>query len=195
MLRAPSGLKRSVVKWVSQVSVSVGATLVATVIYGALPKPGITVAAVPPEMTSGGKFAARAEPASTIAYDGLDTMPLPHVMGLVAPAAFLNLPGAIAAEPSGAAGPLRLAVWDAAGPGAAPDRAARKAAKPSVHGEARRSVVSAERPQPISLAAGDQSGEGAKDEDGWLPKVMSTARTAWSMTASTGTAVLSRLTP
>ncbi len=88
----PAGLPRSVMTWVSQVSVSVGATLIATMIYGALPKVTIPQLEPAPEMTSGGKFAARAlPPDAPQAFDGLDTMPLPQttVPGLVSPVAFV----------------------------------------------------------------------------------------------------------
>ena len=76
----PSGLPRSVMTWASQVSVSVGATLIAAMIYGALPRVTIPQLEPAPELTSGGKFAARAlAPEPRQAFDGLDTMPLPRV--------------------------------------------------------------------------------------------------------------------
>ena len=59
MLRTTSVLPKSVLKWVSQVAASLGAALSATLIWSAVPHPG-AAPAPQPELTSGGKFAARA---------------------------------------------------------------------------------------------------------------------------------------
>jgi len=206
MMRTTSGLPRSVGKWVSQVSASAGATLVAMMVYGALSK-----AAAPPaprpEMTSGGKFAARVAHASSEAYDGLDTMPLPHLAAPAptAPAAFLLAPvPARMAEPADAAQPVasgqpplsgqplstgrvHQAAWD----GAIVPKSARSAAR----SEAR--PVSA----PVSRVPTGDSGamampapDLAQGADGLLAGAMSTARNAWDVTASASGALVSRLT-
>jgi len=206
MMRTTSGLPRSVGKWVSQVSASAGATLVAMMVYGALPK-AATPPAPRPEMTSGGKFAARVAHASSEAYDGLDTMPLPHLAAPApaAPAAFLLAPvPARMAEPADAAQPVasgqpplsgqplstgrvHQAAWD----GAIVPKTARSAAR----SEAR--SVSA----PVSRVPTGDSGAMAipapdltQGADGLLAGAMSTARNAWDVTASASGALVSRLT-
>lgn len=193
MLRTTSGLSRPVLKWVSQVAASLGATLSATLIWSMVPHPG-AVPAAPAEMTSGGKFAARAiEPA---AYDGLDTMPLPHVAP--PPARFV----ASAAELAPPA-ILRRVAWDEAAPVERPARAARPA-RPPVRSEAR-------RPEPVPRAApvavAEAPGPRPEAEEGFLhrvipsalprllPAIASTARDAWTVTASAGDALVSRVVP
>ena len=126
MLRTTSGLSRSVLKWVSQVAASLGATLSATLIWSAVPHPGAGPAPRP-ELTSGGKFSARAvEP---VAYDGLDTMPLPRVvpLPLVAP----PLARFVAMSPDAASSPiLHRASWEEGTPAERTARAARPARAP-----------------------------------------------------------------
>ncbi len=209
MMRKTSGLPRSVGKWVSQVSASAGATLVAMMVYGALSK-----AAAPPaprpEMTSGGKFAARVAHASSEAYDGLDTMPLPHLAAPApaAPAAFLLAPvPAGMAEPADAAQPVasgqpplsgqplstgrvHQAAWD----GAIVPKSARSAARSEARPAAAPSAPVSRVPTGDSGAMAMPAPDLTHGADGLLAGAMSTARTAWDVTASASGALVSRLT-
>ena len=54
-----SGLTRSASRWAVQVSTSLGATLLAALIVQSLPRAVPAAPAPAPELTSGGKFAAR----------------------------------------------------------------------------------------------------------------------------------------
>ena len=193
MLHMTSGLSRSVMRWLSQVTASVGATLVATMIYAALPK---SVAAdgppPPPELTSGGKFAARALPPS--ADDGLDTMPLPHVAPVLAPV----LPALLETPPPGAA--LHRAGWDgAASPALPPDRSARAGKPPRAASRAEPRRVAVVPAEPTPSAANPEAGrEAASSLDlvpGLMPRVLSTARAAWSFTTSAGGTLMARVVP
>lgn len=203
MLRMTSGLSRPVLKWVSQVTASLGATLAATLIWSAVPH---SAAAPRPELTSSGKFAARAiEPAADpVAYDGLDTMPLPRV----APAP--TLATIVPAEAAPVA-TLRRTAWDAPAPSApVPDRSPRDArtVRPVVHAEARRSEP-ASRPAaaPVAVAAASDRITESTDDEGVLrrlvpsglphilPTIASTARDAWTITASAGGTLVARVVP
>jgi len=207
MMRKTSGLPRSVGKWVSQVSASAGATLVAILVYGALPR-----AAAPPaprpEMTSGGKFAARIAHAASQAFDGLDTMPLPHLTAPAAPAAFLLAPvSAGIAEPADAQQPVasgqppqpgqplstgrvHQATWDGAIAPKSARSAARSDARPAAAPSAPASRVLTGDSGAMAMPAPDLT-QGA---DGLLAGAMSTARNAWAFTASASGALVSRLT-
>ncbi len=206
MMRKTSGLPRSV-GWVSQVSASAGATLVAMMVYGALSK-----AAAPPaprpEMTSGGKFAARVAHASSKAYDGLDTMPLPHLAAPAAPAAFLLAPvPAGLAEPADAAQPVasgqpplpgqplstarvHQAAWD----GAIVSKSARSAARSEARPAAAPSAPVSRVPTGDSGAMAMPAPDVTQGVDGLLAGAMLTARNAWDVTASASGALVSRLT-
>jgi len=211
MMRKTSGLPRSVGKWVSQVSASAGATLVAILVYGALPR----AAAPPPprpEMTSGGKFAARVAHASSEANDGLDTMPLPHLAAPApapaAPAAFLLAPvPADMAEPADAAQPVasgqpplsgqplstgrvHQTAWD----GAIAPKSARLAARSDVRPAAAPSSPASRVPTGDSGAMAMPAPDLTQGADGLLAGAMSTARNAWAFTASASGALVSRLT-
>ncbi len=200
MLRTTSGLSRSVLKWVSQVAASLGATLSATLIWSAVPHPG-AAPAPRPELTSGGKFAARA--IQPVAYDGLDTMPLPHA----APA-----PARLVAASAEAAPPAMLhrASWDEAAPlPPAPERAAR-AARAAPHAPLRADARRAE-PAPRAAAVAEPAAEKPEPEaeaDGgflhrvipsslprFLPSIVATAQDAWSVTASAGDSLVARVVP
>lgn len=181
MLRRTFGLSRPLARWLSQVSASLGATLAATAIYAALPKPASPPVSPQPEMTSGGKFAARLP--VPLAYDGLDTMPLPHVS-----------PG-IDLVPAELPGPIvpRRAAWD----GAANERPAR-VAKP-IRQVARVEHRQAPTPSPSLQTVADPAPSAATASPGWMPRALSTAEEvvtgAWSLTASAGSAVSSRVLP
>ena len=198
MLRTQSVLPRVLGKWVSQVAASVGATLVATAIYAALPKP-VPVDAPKPELTSGGKFAARA--VTPAAYDGLDTMPLPKVTPLVAVAP---------AEPSAGAAIVHHALWEAPAPLVlAPDHSVR-AARPA-HAAARidiRRAVPAEPHPAVAAVPGPviASAEVPAHDDGLiqsipkvlphiLPMTLSGLHQAWSATTSAGGALVAHVVP
>ncbi len=221
------GLRRSVTKWVSQVSVSVGATLVATMIYGALPKITVPQFEPAPVLTSGGKFAARAlPPDAPQAFDGLDTMPLPRVAvptsvlpvalfvgatqataaGLQAPrpqVAELQAASTSAGTPAGAS-PLPEAARHVLASGApargasveAPVRSV-KALHLPLRADARHPtrVVVAEAATPDPIAQVSSSMPDAPADQGLLPKMMSSARGAWSITASAGDALLAHVVP
>ena len=205
----PSGLPRSVMTWVSQVSVSVGATLIATMIYGALPKVAVPQFEAPPEMTSGGKFAARALPPVALqAFDGLDTMPLPHVTvadpAVTAGVFTVSARGDAAVAPivgspvagSASAEPMRRIVGDG---GPAMERLAKpaKAPHPPLRADAKRAArlmtAQAVVSEPVAQVLSDEPA--TKAEDGWLPKAMSTARTAWAVTASASDSLLAHVVP
>lgn len=193
MVRMTSGLSRPLLRWSSQVAGSLAATLAATLVWSVVPHPG-AVPAVRPELTSGGKFAARA--IQPIAYDGLDTMPLPHVAP--PPARFV----VTAAEPAPPA-ILHRASWDEAAPAERPARVVRPAHLP-VRADAR-------RPEPVPHAAPaavvPDPEPKAEAEEGvlhrvipsalpqLLPGIASTARSAWTVTASAGDALVSRVVP
>ena len=200
----PSGLPRSVMTWVSQVSVSVGATLIATMIYGALPRVTVPQLEPAPELTSGGKFAARAlPPDAPQAFDGLDTMPLPRVAAppAVLPAAFfMGSAQAAVAQPSvaelpTAVGPMRRIIGDG-GPIERPIRAAKAVHLPQ-RADAKRPVrlVTAEAAAPEPVAQVSSNDPTAATDEGLLPKVMSTARGAWDVTASASDSLLSHVIP
>ena len=201
MLRTRSALPHSVVRWTGQVAASIGATLVASLIYSALPRPALPEAARP-ELTSGGKFAVRAvEPA---AFDGLDVMPLPHVAPRPVQAAVLSaeLPPAIHRVAFDAAAPLVLA----------PERPARpvRVARVPAKAEARRTGGAEPAPQAVITAAAPHEAAAASEggfvqallpevlHGAWpavLPRVVSTARAAWTMTASAGGSLVDRVVP
>lgn len=199
MLRTTSGLSRPVLKWVSQVTVSLGATLSATLIWSVVPHPGATPA-TKLELTSGGKFAARA--VQPIAYDGLDTMPLPHLAP--PPARFVALP--VDAAPTAL---LHGASWDEAAPPVPAERSGRAArpAHPVSRVEPRRIEPS---PRSTTVAAAVPVAEATDPEktDGGflhrvipsslpriLPSIVSTARDAWTVTASAGDTLVSHVMP
>ncbi|WP_237476738.1 hypothetical protein [Lichenibacterium dinghuense] len=192
MLRRSSGLSRPVLKWVSQVAASLGATLSATLIWSAVPHPGAAPAAQP-ELTSGGKFAARA--IQPVAYDGLDTMPLPRV----APAPARFVAASFEAPPAFDAAPRRPA--GEAAPAA--ERRAAHAARPAPRAEARR----AEPAPSAAIVTAATPVAAPEPEEGFLhrvipsslpsvvPTIASTAREAWSATASAGDALVSHIVP
>ena len=212
----PFGLPRSVMTWVSQVSVSVGATLIATMIYGALPKVVVPQFEPLPEMTSGGKFAARALPPVVLqAFDGLDTMPLPHVAipGPVLPVDFVTSSAQVdaAVAPTAglpSAGPPAAGLPAAGGPAAGTMRRigdggpiersvkAVKALHPPLRADAKRPVrlmIAQAASEPVAQVLADEPATRA--EDGWLPKAMSSARTAWSVTTSASDSLLAHVIP
>lgn len=205
MLRTTSVLPKSVLKWVSQVAASLGATLSATLIWSAVPHPG-AAPAPQPELTTGGKFAARA--VGPVAFDGLDTMPLPHVAP--SPARFV----APSVEPAPSA-MLHAAAWDEAAPSQAPrpvrpvrsaQRAPLRADAPraeAVHGEPRHAE---QAPHPAAAVPAQVAAE--PEADGGLlkavipsalprilPSIVSTARSAWTVTASAGDTLMSHVVP
>ncbi len=200
MLRTTSGLSRPVLKWVSQVTASLGATLSATLIWSAVPHPG-AVPAPSPELTSGGKFAARA--IQPTAYDGLDTMPLPHVVP--APARFVA-PSIEAASPA----ILHRASWDEATPlPSAPERAGH-AGRPVPHAPPRAEARRAE-PSPRAAAMAEAVTEArepdAEADEGVLhrvipsslprilPSILATAQDAWTVTASGADLLVAHVVP
>lgn len=217
MLRNGSVLPRSLVKWASQVAASLGATLAASMIYAALPKAVSSDAAAPrPELTSGGKFAARV--VDPVAYDGLDTMPLPRLT----PAAVQAAADRASAEAPGGVS-LHRDAWDIPAPSVpGPDRLTRTA--PSAHAATRpqpRRAAAAETRVVVAAAAAASvtiSGEerdGAEGGDGLLPRILSQtlpkslseslsaippgigsgARAAWALAASAGGSLVSRVVP
>ena len=202
MLRNQSILPRTLAKWVSQVAASVGATLVATAIFAALPKPA-PVDAPRPELTSGGKFAARATP--PVAYDGLDRMPLPQVT----PAVAAVIVGSGSGAPLGA-GAVRRASWetpapldlspDRAGHGAKPVRSAarvdiRRAVPAEHHG-----AVAAETGPVIASASEPENRETLMQSipkvlPRILPVALSGIEQAWAVTESTSGALMAHVVP
>ena len=222
MLRTTSVLPHSVVRWMGQVAASVGATLVASLIYSALSRPALPEAARP-ELTSGGKFAVRAiEPA---AFDGLDTMPLPQVAPRPVQAAILPapvlpapvLPAPVLPTPASPAEfppAIRRVAFDAAAP-LAPERPARAArgARGPARVEARRGGGAEPASQAVITAATPREAvaDEATSEGGFvqallprvlptawpavLPRVVSTARAAWTVTASAGESLVDRVVP
>lgn len=210
MLHTRSGLPRSLATWVSQVAASVGATLVASLIYAALPRPVPMDAAAPPELTSGGKFAARA--VGPVAYDGLDAMPLPRMAPLAIPA---DTP---AAETAGSPASLHRAAWDAPAPSvpgpervARTGRSARAAPRPEPrHAAAAEPRAAAAAAAPGATASADR-GDAVDGGDGVWPRVLPTllptllpgilpalasgARDAWTRAASAGGSLVSRVVP
>ena len=183
MLRRTFGLSRPFARWLSQVSASLGATLAATAIYAVLPKSAPPPVSPQPEMTSGGKFAARLP--LPMAYDGLDTMPLPHVAPAIGPA-----PAEFPAPPA-----PRRAAWD----GVASERPV-KAVKPirqAARVEHRQAATP--MPPPNFQTVADPAPSAATASPGWMPRALSTAEEvvtgALSLTASAGTAVTSRVLP
>lgn len=205
MLRTRSGLSGSVVKWAAQVVASVGATLLATLIYSALPK--VALPEAPPrtaadrsevlsELTSGGKFAARAvRPAAPQAADGPDVVALPLVASMAIPVAFPVLPtsgsGVATSTPTVQ---LRQAAWDAA----APERSTRPARPSHAPARAEPKRASAE-PAPRAPATVTSPSVGpasdVNDDGGFIPTVLSAARGAWSLTASAGGSLMARVMP
>jgi len=214
MVRTTSGLPRSLGKWVSQVSASAGATLIATMIYGALPRPAAPPPAPRPEMTSGGKFAARVDHAPSDADGGLDTMPLPHVAAHPTPAAFLVVP--VSAEVSGFGGADEPAAAGQPSPAGHADKGAwvgavlprdqdrglrtARIAKSATRSEAKAAAAPAASEPPARMPAGAvaitlPAPDVAQAAGGLLTGAMSTARDAWTFTASTSGALVSHLIP
>lgn len=206
MLRTTSGLSRPVLRWVSQVTASLGATLAATLIWSAVPHPGAANVSRP-ELTSGGKFAARAtEPATDpTAYDGLDTMPLPRVAS--APLTLANMAPAETVPAS----ILRRTSWEEAAPsGPGPDRTvhASRATHSTAHPEARRAEPAprAAAATIVVTAAAAHVAEPQEDQ-GFLhrvvptglphilPTIVATARDAWNVTASAGDTLVAHVVP
>lgn len=210
MLRTTSVLPKSVLKWVSQVSASLGATLSATLIWSAVPHCG-AAPAPQPALTSGGKFAARA--VGPAALDGLDTMPLPHVAP--SPARFVA-PGVEHAP----AATLHAAAWDEAAPlppeMGRPVRPARTAQRAPARAEAPRAEAGRGEPRRVEpaprVAAASvrvpTASEPEPEADGGLlrgvipsalprilPSLVSTARSAWSVTASAGDTLMTHVVP
>lgn len=194
MLRMRSGLPRIAAKWAAQVAASVGATMVASLIYTALPRPALPDAPVPrPALTSGGKFAARA--IVPVAYDGLDAMPLPQVTAL--PARLVTLPA-----------------WETP-TAAAVERRAQKPVRAPLRAEGRRGAAPSDVPprpatvavvtavEPVTPARAEAGGDDEgfmpailpKVLPGLLPGVVSTARAAWSLTASASESLVARVVP
>ncbi len=200
MLRTQSILPRTLAKWLSQVAASVGATLVATAIYAALPKPA-PVDAPQPELTSGGKFAARATP--PVAYDGLDRMPLPQVTPVI-PADTLASDAALAGTM------LRRTSWEPPAPlDLTPDRAGHglKPVRSAARVDIRRAVP-AEHHAPVAVATGPVIASSGEPESRdtliqslpkVLPRVLPTALSgieqAWTYTASAGGSLMAHVAP
>lgn len=205
MLRRTYGLPHSAGRWLSQVAASVGATLVASLIYSALPRMAAPDPAAPApaadetlsERSSGGKFMARAvHPPARDAADGLDGMPVPRVAARAVPAAFVLSP--LPSEPIGpvaAQAPDRRAVWD----DAVPDRPRPpKASRAVPHAEPKRTVSAVESgPRPAAPARSADAGRPAAGdaEDGLLPRVLSGARDAWAATTETSRSLVARVVP
>ncbi len=202
MLRTQSILPRTLAKWVSQVAASVGATLVATAIYAALPKPA-PVDAPRPELTSGGKFAARAAP--PVAYDGLDRMPLPQVTPVVAAVTLGS-----GSEPSLGAGVVRRVSWETPVPlDLSPDRAGHiaKPARSAARVDIRRAVP-AEHHAPAAAETGPVIASASEPENHdsliqslprvlprLLPAALSGIEQAWAVTASTSGSLMAHVVP
>ncbi len=213
MVRTMSGLPRSMGKWVSQVSALAGATLVATMIYGALPRPAAPPSAPRPEMTSGGKFAARVDHASADADDGLGTMPLPYSAAHPAPAAFLMAPvpaevsgSGSAVEPVAASRPIPAGqidgeAWIGAFPRYQDGRLGTvRTARAAARSEAKAAAAPAASELPVPVPAGAVAATlPPPDVDptagSLLTGAMSTVRNAWTFTASTSGALASHLIP
>ena len=204
-----SGLSRSASRWAFQVSASLGATLIAALIVQSLPRAMPEVPAPAPELTSGGKFAARA--AAARAYDGLDTMPLPHVdvpnaepPATVVPAAFLT---STPTDLAGLGAMLRQPAVD--GPITREHAKPARLAHAPVRTEARRTAASVGMSHaPTDGRDGTSTGATIAEaaEGGLLHQVASTTRQvwsststttrdAWSATASVGSSLVSRLIP
>ena len=209
MINWSSGLSRSASRWAFQVSTSLGATLIAALIVQSLPRAMPAAPAPAPELTSGGKFAARV--ASARAYDGLDKMPLPHVEALRVdpPAAFV--PAAFLASSPADLGALGAVLRQSAGdPPSVRDHAKpARLARASVHTEARRTAApgsaAAASPSTRDGVSGEIATADAAD-DGLLHRVASktravwsstsaTTQSAWTATASIGSSLVSRLIP
>ena len=201
MLRMRPGLPRSLATWASQVAASLGATIAASLIYAALPSPVATDAGAPPELTSGGKFAARAM--GPVAYDGLDTMPLPRVTPVAIPA------DTSVAETAVGPASLHRAVWDAPVPSVpGPERVARtsRSARAAPRPEPRRAAAAQPHVAVAAPAASvaDRGGAAEGGDDVWpralpgllpglLPTIASGARDAWAHAASAGGSIVSRV--
>ena len=181
MLRTRSGLPRFAARWASQVTASACAALAASLVYTVVPRPA-PVETPRPELTSGGKFAARA--VVPVAYDGLDTMPAPRVA-----------PAVLAAPPP----PLAEL---------APERRPQRAVHVAPRAEARRLPPPPVRPAAVALVtaaepvapARDGAGHGGGSFvppllPGLLPHVVSTAKAAWTLTASAGESLVDRVVP
>ena len=206
-----SVLARSLVKWVSQVAASLGATLAASMIYAALPRPVSSDAAAPrPELTSGGKFAARV--VGPVAYDGLDTMPLPRLT----PATVQAAADRASADARGGVS-LHRDAGDMPAPSVlGPDRLTRTApsARAVPRPEPRRAAAAEPRVVVAAVASVAISGEDrdrAEGGDGLLPRIFSQtlpkslseippsiasgARDAWTLAASASGSLVSRVVP
>ena len=198
-----SAVSRSVSRWAFQVSTSLGATLVAALIVQSLPRLQPEAPAPAPELTSGGKFAARV--ASARAYDGLDSMPLPHVdaprvdaPATIVPAAFFIAPANLAAI--GAALPQPAVDGSSVRERAKPARLAHAPTR----AEARRIGAAAD----VTAAPAGTSDATIADasDDGLIRQIASktrqvwsgtsaTTREVWTATASAGSSLVSRLVP
>ena len=201
----PYGFQRSASRWAFQASASLGATLIAALIVQALPRAVPEIPRLSPELTSGGKFAARI--ASARAYDGLDTMPLPRLDPAVGdqppivPAAFLTISSS---DPAGLGAAPRQPTSD--GLVIRERTKTARVARGSSRAEARRTRGPTDAPVELHDTTAPAVATVEPSEDGLLRQVVTrtsqvlsgtsaTTRDAWTATASVGSSLVSRLIP
>ena len=196
MLRTRVTFTGSALKVVCQVGASVATTLIASMIFAALPKATVPADRPAAELTSGGKFAARIPGAEMEARGGAERAAALPILA-EAPAQAIALSAANAA-------------WDEAGKPVQP-AALGEPVRPRLHlpargdvrrssdagaGEAKRSagLVAVALPSgPATSASVDIAPTRA--EDGVLPRVAASVRSLWSITSSAGGSLLSRIVP
>lgn len=198
MLRTRMAFSGMALKAAGQVGASVAATLIAAMIFSALPRATVPVAHVAAELTSGGKFAARVPGVESVAAEAQAVREQRPVLPMMAetPAQAIPLSAADAS-------------WDEAAKPLQPS-AGENLGRPRLHlparGDAGRlmeigtgagtraaAAVAALASKPAASAPIEAAA--AKTEDGMLPRVAASARFFWSLTASAGESLLSRLIP
>ena len=176
----------------TQVLASVIATLLGSAIFALLPTASGPDARLAVELTSGGKFAARipgaapeSEPVSeesrtTTPAGAAGTLQAVLDMGLM-PLLSSDVMAAVTPNDGGSVSPL--------------DKPARSRAHTVRPALLRHAAETAPLPlaRPTALAVAEAVS--AAPDEGVLPKVMSSARSLWSFSASTGAALVSRFVP
>ncbi len=197
MLRTRMALTGMALRVVCQVGASVAATLIATVIFAALPKATIPVDRPAAELTSGGKFAARVAGAET--SQGQSTVEqraaLPVMAEAPTQAVALSVVAAAWGDTAKPLSPVSI------------DKPARSRLRLPLRTEARGSADAGagnpKRPAEMAVAAlgskpttgASLEGAGPRAEDGMVPRITSSARFLWSMASSAGGSLLSRIIP
>ena len=194
MLRTRMAFPAMALRLVCQVGASVAATLIASVIFAGLPKPTVPANQPVAELTSGGKFAARitgAESAASESQAAAGQRAAPPVMA-TAPADAVPL----SAVDTAWSDPREQPVFE-------------RPARPRLHlptrGDARRSSGADTGGKPVGIVAAVLASKPAtsavievgatKADDGMMPRIVSSARSLWAMTASAGGSLLSRIVP